>query len=173
MPVPVSDRTGRSISLGGARVLINGSYTPILYASSDQIDFLCPNVPPATGLAIAVETAAGLSNRMETNVEEASPGIFTTRRPAGEAGATLSIRATGINWVDKFQTIRPMVRAGTQYLSIESITADPEEPGVYTLRVKLPPELAADSVPIVLEMVKANGRSVTSNPAWARRPGAE
>jgi hypothetical protein len=166
---PVSDRTGRSISLGGARVLVNGSYTPILYASSDQIDFLCPNVPPATGLAIAVETAAGLSNRMETKVEEASPGIFK----AGGAGSALSIRATGINWVEKFQTIRPMVRAGAQYLPIESITADPEEPGVYTLRVKLPPDLAADSVPIVLEMVKANGRSVTSNPAWTRRLGAE
>ncbi len=80
---PFSDRTGRSTALGGARVLINGSYTPILFASSDQIDFLCPNVPPATGLAIAVETAAGLSNRMETKVEEASPGIFATRGGRG------------------------------------------------------------------------------------------
>jgi hypothetical protein len=166
---PVADRTGRSTSLGGARVLINGSYAPVLYASSDQIDFLCPSVPPATGLAIAVETTAGLSNRMETNVEEASPGIFT----AGRAGSTLAIRATGINWTDKFQTLRPLVRAGEQYLPIESITADPEEPGVYALRVTLPAGLSPDSVPIVIEMMRANGRSVASNPAWTRRLSEE
>ena len=115
---------------------------------------------------------------METIAEEASPGIFTTRGPAGESGAALagsalSIQATGINWAEKFQTIRPFVRAGTQYLPIESITADREEPGVYTLRVTLPPGLSADSVPIVIEMVKANGRSVASNPAWTRRSGTE
>lgn len=160
------DRTGRSTVLAGARVLINGSYSPVLYASSDRIDFLCPRVPPATGLAIAVETAAGLSNRLETRVEEASPGIFATHGPTGESSSGLSIRATGINWLEKFQTIRPLVRAGTHYVPIESITVDPEEPGVYTLHVTLPPGLSADSLPIVLEMVQANGRSVSSNAAW-------
>jgi hypothetical protein len=170
---PVSDRTGRSTSLAGARVLINGSYTPILYASSDQIDFLCPRVPPATGLSIAVETAAGLSNRVETVAEEAGPGIFTARGTAREAGSAVSIRATGINWVERFQTIRPLVRAGTRYLPVEAITADPDEPGVYTLRVTLPSDIPAESVPIVVEVVQANGRSVASNPAWTRRPGTE
>ena len=85
----------------------------------------------------------------------------------------LLIQATGINWAEKFQTIRPLVRAGTEYLPIEAITADPEEPGVYTLRVTLPAELSAGSVPVVIEMVKANGRSVASNPAWTRRSGTE
>ena len=77
---PVSDRSGRATSLAGARVLINGSYAPVLFASPSQVEFLCPAVPPATALTIAVETASGLSNPLETRVEEASPGIFVTER---------------------------------------------------------------------------------------------
>jgi hypothetical protein len=165
---PVSDRTGRSKALAGARVLINGSYSPVLYASSDQIDFLCPSVPPATGLTIAVETAAGLSNRMEARVEQAGPGIFTARAPAGDSTLAVSIRVTGINLADRFQTLRPLVRAGAQYLPIESITGDPEEPGVFTLRVTVPTNVSANTVPIVLEVVQADGRIVHSNTAWIR-----
>jgi hypothetical protein len=170
---PASDRTGRSKSLAGAKVLINGSYAPILYASSDQIDFLCPKAPAATGLAIAVETAAGLSNRMETKVEESSPGIFATSAPAGDSRLTVSIRVTGINWADKFQTMRPLVQAGAQYVPIDSVTPDPEQPGVYTIRVTLPSDISADSVPIVLEVVQADGRSVQSNTAWISVDAAE
>jgi hypothetical protein len=66
-----------------------------------------------------------------------------------------------------------LVRAGTRYLPVEAITADPDEPGVYTLRVTLPSDIPAESVPIVVEVVQANGRSVASNPAWTRRPGTE
>ena len=162
---PASDRSGRATSLAGARVLINGSYSPVLYASSDRVDFLCPAVPPSTSLEIAIETAAGLSNRVETRVEEASPGIFATDGPTAQPGGTVSIRATGMNWLKKFPTVRPFVRIGTQYVPIESITADPQDPGVSTLTVTLPSDISGDSVPVIIEVVQTDGRSVASNPA--------
>ena len=167
---PVSDRSGRATSLAGARVLINGRYVPVLHASPTQIEFLCPAVPPATALAIAVETAAGLSNRIETRVEEASPGIFATGGWTGGSdlllpGGTVSIRATGMNWLAKFPTVLPFVRIGTQYVPIESITPDPQDAGVCTLTVTLPSDISGGPVPVVIEVVQSDGRSVASNPA--------
>src|ERR1019366_892214 len=133
---PVSDRSGHATSLAGARVLINGSYSPVLYASRERVDFLCPAVPPSASL----ETAAGLSNRVETRVEEGSPGIFTTGGWAAGSdlvlpGGVVSIRVTGMDWVAKFSTVRPHVRIGTQEVPIESITPDPQAPCVSTLYV--------------------------------------
>jgi hypothetical protein len=160
-----SDRSGRTTSLAGARLLINGTYSPVLYASADRIDFLCPAVPPSTSLEIAVETAAGLSNLVVTRVEEASPGIFAAVVPATGPGGTVSIRATGMNWLAKFSTVRPYARIGTQYVPIESITPDPQDSGVSTLTFKVPFDISGDSVPMVIEVVQTNGRPVTSNPA--------
>jgi uncharacterized protein (TIGR03437 family) len=167
---PVSDRSGHATSLAGARVLINGSYSPVLYASRERVDFLCPAVPPSASLEIAVETAAGLSNRVETRVEEGSPGIFTTGGWAAGSdlvlpGGVVSIRVTGMDWLAKFSTVRPHVRIGTQEVPIESITPDPQAPGVSTLTVTLPSDIPGDSVAIVIEMVQTDGRSVASNPA--------
>jgi hypothetical protein len=162
---PVTDRSGHATSLAGVRVLINGSYAPVLSASSSRVDFLCPAVPPSTSLGIAVETAAGLSNRVETTVEESSPGIFSTAWPAPESAATLSIRATGIDWLGKVPTVQPSVRIGERHIPIDSITPDPQEPGVSTLTVTLPSDLSGDSVPVVIEVMQTDGRTVTSNPA--------
>jgi uncharacterized protein (TIGR03437 family) len=145
--------------------LINGAYSPVLYASQERIDFLCPAAPPSTSLNIAVETAAGLSNQVETRVEETSPGIFTIGQPATGPGDTVSIRATGMNWVAKFPTVRAYIRIGTQYVPIDSITPDPQDPGVSTLTVTMPSDVSGDTVPVVLEVVQTDGRSVVSNPA--------
>jgi uncharacterized protein (TIGR03437 family) len=166
----VSDRSGRATSLGGVRVLINGSYTPVLYASPGQVDFLCPTVPPTTALAIAVETAAGLSNLLETRVEDASPGILTIGGSIAGSdltppGGRVSIRATGLNWLAKFPTGRLVVRIGTRYVPIESITPDLQSLGVSVLTVTLPADISGNSGPLVIEVVQPDGTSLTSNPA--------
>jgi hypothetical protein len=54
-----TDRSGRSSSLGETRVLVNGAYAPVLSASTDQVEFLCPALPARTPLDIAVETPSG------------------------------------------------------------------------------------------------------------------
>jgi hypothetical protein len=157
---PLSDRSGRSTSLGGVRVLINGTYVPVLYASSDHVDFLCPAVPPFTALGIAVETTAGLSNQVESRVEEATPGIITV---AGSATGQVAIQVTGLNWLQKFPAIRPLVWIGSQRVLIESITTDPNHPGVSLLT--LPVGVTADSGSVVVEVVQTDGRPIMSNPA--------
>ena len=163
---PVADRSGRARSLAGTRIVINGSYVPILFASASQVEFLCPAVPPATSLAIAVETASGLSNRLETRVEEASPGIFVTSEPNGSApGATVSIRATGMNWLAKFPAIRLVARIGERVVPIESNTPDLESPGVSRLTLTLPPDVSGDSVPVVIQVITTDGDSIESNAA--------
>jgi uncharacterized protein (TIGR03437 family) len=163
---PVSDRSGGATSLAGVRVLINGGYAPVLYASTDRVDFLCPEVPPSTALEIAVETPGGLSNLLETGVEDASPGIFGISGPAAGPGDTVSIRATGMEWVAKFPAVRTFARIGTQYVPIESNIPDPLGPGISILTVTLPSGILEESVPVVIEVVKTDGHSVTSNRAF-------
>ena len=70
-----------------------------------------------------------------------------------------------MNWVAKFPAVRTFARIGTQYVPIESITPDPLGPGVSMLTVTLPPGILGESVPVVIEVVKTGGHSVTSNPA--------
>jgi hypothetical protein len=77
----------------------------------------------------------------------------------------VSIRATGMNWLKKFPTVRPFVRIGTQYVPIESITPDTQDAGVCTLTVTLPSDISGGPVPVVIEVVQSDGRSVASNPA--------
>ena len=180
----VSDRSGRATSLAGARVVINGSYAPVLFASSSQIEFLCPAVPPDTALAIAVETASGLSNRLETRVEEASPGIYANGGPEAEPDrttpiGTVSIRATGMNWLAKFPTVRLFARIGAYSVPVDSNIPDPQSAGVSRLTVMVPPDISGDSVPVVIQVVQMNGEVIESNstsiPVDSRqqhRPGA-
>ena len=162
---PRTERSGHATTLAGVRVLINGSYAPILSVSPDRVSFLCPSVPPSTSIEIAAETAAGLSNRVESQVEEASPGIVNIVESTTGLTDTLSIRATGIDWLAKFPSVSLLVRIGTHYVPIESVTPDPQESGVSTLTVILPSDISGDSIPVVIEVVQTDGRSVTSNPA--------
>jgi uncharacterized protein (TIGR03437 family) len=166
---PVSDPSGRATSLAGTRVLINGSFAPILFASTSQVDFLCPAVPPATALAIAVETASGLSNRLETKVGEASPGIFiTSERDRISAGGTVSIRATGMNWLARFPAIQLFARIGGRPVPIESNTPDPDSPGFSRVTLTLPADVSGESVPLVIGVVQTDGNSIESNSASIR-----
>jgi hypothetical protein len=148
--------------------VINGSYVPVLFASSSQIQFLCPAVPPATALAIAVETASGLSNRLETRVEEASPGIYAADSPEAEPelaspASTLSFRATGMNWLAKFPTARLFAKIGEHSVPVETNTPDPESAGVSRLTVTVPPDVSGDFVPVVIQVVQMDGELIESN----------
>ena len=65
---PVSDPSGASVRLGGTRVNVNGTYVPVLYASRQRVDFLCPNADPGTALAIFADTDAGVTDPVETTM---------------------------------------------------------------------------------------------------------
>jgi hypothetical protein len=70
-----------------------------------------------------------------------------------------------MNWLAKFPTTRLFARIGDRSVAIESNTPDLETPGVSRLTVTLPAEVTGDSVPVVIEVVQADGDSIESNPA--------
>jgi hypothetical protein len=107
---------------------------------------------------------------LETRVEEASPGILTIGGSIAGSdrtspGSRVSIRATGLNWLAKFPTVRLVVRIGTRYVPIESITPDLQSLGVSVLTVTMPSDISSDSIPLVIEVMQPDGTSLTSNPA--------
>ena len=84
---PLADRSGRSDSLGQTRVLVNGAYVPILSASADWVEFLCPILPATMPLEIAVETPSGRSSFLQTTMQETAPAIFTVDSSQQESGS--------------------------------------------------------------------------------------
>ena len=129
---PVSDRSGRATSLAGARVLINGSYAPS--SSLHQ-----PGRIPLPGSSAGNRSG----NRSRDRVGSLEPARDQSRRSQPRnlryrltrpdrilPGGTVSIRATGMNWLAKFPTIRLFARIGGRSVPIESNIPDPDSPGV-------------------------------------------
>jgi len=73
--------TSLPTTLGGAGVVVNGVAAPVIYASANQINFIAPFDPGATGGQTAVSlkvTASGSSIAQRTlAVTGINPGLFT------------------------------------------------------------------------------------------------
>jgi uncharacterized protein (TIGR03437 family) len=66
------------LTLGGARVLINGSPIPLLYVSAGQINAIAPGTLTAGDIAaVEVEIGGAKSLAYRVEVAPAAPGIFT------------------------------------------------------------------------------------------------
>src|SRR5579883_716270 len=68
--------TGPVTSLGGARMIVNGRYAPLVYSSPQKIVFVCPAGLGDT-LTASVETEAGRSASVQARAADSVPGIFT------------------------------------------------------------------------------------------------
>jgi uncharacterized protein (TIGR03437 family) len=104
-------------TLGGARVIINGTAAPLLYASPTQINFQVPRTLAAgTASLIVSSTSGGASGAFSFVVTPEAPGIFqdssnnaaaqnssyqavTSKNPAA-AGSTVIVYLTGIGTVN-------------------------------------------------------------------------
>jgi uncharacterized protein (TIGR03437 family) len=62
--------------LNGVRVSIDGQSAGLLYVSSGQINFQCPQAQPGTQLNLVVQGPSGSSEPLSMTVYETSPGIF-------------------------------------------------------------------------------------------------
>ena len=87
-----SDPSGKAIDLGGARVRINGQYTPVLSVNPYQVQFLCPALEPNTVLEVVVETAGGATNPVSTTMQSASPRLFSLDAAAQSQAARGRLR---------------------------------------------------------------------------------
>ena len=186
---PVTDPSGGSTQLGGAKVNINGSYVPVVYASQTRIDFLCPASASGTALNITVENASGTSAAVQTVMNPVAVGLYsldgsgnnqglvtlsgtslvamsrnylTTGQPA-EPGDAIAIQATGID-LSSWKSL--MLKIGSLIAQITGVTEVPGTPGVYQITATVPYGIGeGDSIPVSLVITPLNG-------VTARRDGA-
>ena len=159
----LTDRSGRSSSLGETRVLVNGAYAPILSASTGQVEFLCPVLPARTPLDIAVETPSGQSNSLPPSWRKARPpsSPWMVRRkgtpwPSTRAranwrpclisacaprrrlsGERISVRATGIECAASPQL---RMNLGGQPVAVDSAQPVSQMAGICEVAFRIPGE---------------------------------
>ncbi|HVO96549.1 MAG TPA: putative Ig domain-containing protein [Bryobacteraceae bacterium] len=74
--------------LGGVQVMVNGSATPLLAVTSEQVNFQCPNLTPGTVLTITLETTNTVSPPpIQATMVETTPALFAIN--ASGQGAVL------------------------------------------------------------------------------------
>ena len=182
----LADRSGRSSSLGNTRVRVNGAYAPILSASTGQVEFLCPVLPPRTPLDISVETPSGQSGTLATVMEESAPAILTvdgspqgpalavhtnsgelaalpdfrlSARPA-RSGEQISVWATGIECAASPQL---WMNLEGQPVAVDSAQPLSQMAGGCEIAFRIPASVAGDSVSLSLETVRSDSVNSSSN----------
>jgi uncharacterized protein (TIGR03437 family) len=186
--IPASDPSGASIDLGGTRVLVNGGYAAVLYASADRVDLLCPAAAAGTPLAIAIETAAGQSKSLNRWMQAAAPGLFQVDdsgakqawairsgsldlaaipnpRFSGKPalpGDRLAFRATGIACTPE-TAISLRMNLDSYVVPLTELQPLAGHAGVCQILVSVPFGVVGDAVPVTLQFLGTDGRTTTSN----------
>jgi len=57
---------------------VNGVPTPLLFASDSQVNFQCPLLSPETAMELILESSAIVTSPIETTMQAAAPGLFTS-----------------------------------------------------------------------------------------------
>lgn len=170
---------------GETRITVNASDVPVLAASADHVQFLCPLSLPGTWLDIVAETASGNTPPVHTVMQDASPWIFSAELPqqrqgivsfAGSAdlamprnsqtaghpaqpGDELLILGTGFG-----SATETWVRFGELSVDVLSIDADTARAGMYRIRVRVPDSVPlGDAVPVQAGLTAPDGTTLTSN----------
>jgi uncharacterized protein (TIGR03437 family) len=170
-------------------VVVNGTNMPILSAAKDRVDFVCPMVAPGSSLDISVETESGKSNHLRSQMEEVAPGIFTVdgsgtgqalawrsdssdlalipnHRLEGKpvlAGDKVSVLVTGVNCVESFGAEKLLMNLNDLHVRIDSLKGSARKAGACELGITIPEGVYGDAVPITLDVMRNDGRTVTSN----------
>jgi hypothetical protein len=164
-------------------VYLNGRAARVLRESDERL-VLCPAELEVV-LEIEVRTDRGRSRLLRSAMTTTAPGLFVAWGIPGQSQATafvtsrllyaalptfrydgtpamgggsLTILGTGVSATG----IRPRIRIGDQYVSVESIDCS-QENGECTITVQLPASIYGDAVPVVLESTDPDRRPVESN----------
>ena len=188
---PAADYSGASAELHGTRVLVNDASVPVLYGSPEAVSFLCPaGLPAGSPMRIAVETDAGRSNTLTSEMAESAPGIFAVddrigrkARAVSESGelsqiptpetaglpilpqSNLVLLTTGVP-CNSSSIGRLLVKVEQQYVVIESIRSATHYAGACEISIDTP-DISGDSLALELESLGSDGRSTISNVATA------
>ncbi|HTP36092.1 MAG TPA: hypothetical protein VMJ75_28145 [Candidatus Acidoferrales bacterium] len=181
-----ADPSASGTGIGGTRVLVNGEYAALLSVSATRVDFLCPAAPASAQLEIRVETSSGVSNALQTTMNDTAPGIYSVDGSGrGQAlavlaasgnlaavsdyrftgnpvmpGDTIAVRATGIGCSST--TPLPQLQIGADSAKVVSV-ATTETAGVCVVNAVVPAGLSGDEVPLTLQIARPDGSMVRSN----------
>ena len=87
-PLPLSP------SLGGVSVLVNGVAAPVLYASTNQINFQIPWETKAGSATVVVSTNGFASTAVNITVQTAAPGLFVQGSHASVQNSDFSLNSS-------------------------------------------------------------------------------
>ncbi len=82
-------------SLGGVSVLVNGVAAPVLYASTEQINFQLPWETKPGAATVVVSTNGYASAPVNITVETAAPGLFVQGSHAAVLNSDFSLNSSG------------------------------------------------------------------------------
>jgi uncharacterized protein (TIGR03437 family) len=82
-------------SLGGVSVQVNGVSAPVLYASTNQINFQIPWETKAGTATLAVSTNGFASSQVNITVQQAAPGLFVDGSHAIVENSDFSLNSSG------------------------------------------------------------------------------
>jgi uncharacterized protein (TIGR03437 family) len=170
-------------------IRINDNYVVPQSVSPTRITFLCPEFEAGTLLTVSLITDGGESERVQSVVQSAAPGIFTVPLPfakrqglilaahtgsaatmsnadiAGvpvERGSQVSILATSLGRIQE-QSLTVFI--GGTVAELRSVSLTEGSPGIYRLNVKVPDAvLGGAEVPVYLRVQTPDGRSIDSEP---------
>lgn len=135
-------------TLGGVKVLVNGTPAPIYFVSQSQIDFVMPWETAGTQASIQVETSGGTSNIVTAAIQTA-PQIFTTNQQGfGQGAVLIAGTATIVAPSGAFPGSRPAAKG--DYISIYTtgLGAVQNQPGDGAVATGLSPTVAQPEVRI-------------------------
>jgi uncharacterized protein (TIGR03437 family) len=132
---------------GGLAAEVNGHPAKLLYVSPGQVNVQLPYGIGA-GSTLTLKTAGGETS-LPLSLGEAAPGILAVAREDGvavsqdepaRAGAALMVYAAGLGEADTAKQVRVLLDGGA--VTVHSIDASPEQPGVSVIRIAAPPRTA-------------------------------
>ena len=188
--VALSDRSGNTLDLAGTKVKVNGQPVPVLMASAESVQFLCPATDPGTPLALVVEAPSGSTNTVNTVMQSAAPWIFPADSPQqnqgmisfdgtaelamarnasvpahpAQPGDEVLIRATGLGSPASVSPTTVSVTLGGWIAQVDSINPVAGSAGVFTISVRVPASITpGDAVPVQINVTGPGGAMAPSN----------
>ncbi len=165
--------------VSGTTVTVNGRTAQIFFVSSEQVNFCVPTATEIGLAEIAITNADGFISKSIVLIEPVAPGVFNTigqgillNADTGQAGPfdpsggtlRLSLFATGVR-----NAVNAWVTAAGRPLTLESVNASPDLPGLDELHVLVSAAFrGAGTIPLV---VHADNRH--SNPVEVTFAGVQ
>jgi uncharacterized protein (TIGR03437 family) len=112
----VSDPSGNSSELGGARVWVNGVAASILSASATELSILCPDSVPGSVLEMVVQTDRGIAGPVRTTARSAAPGIFSVDGSGDGQGSVLHEDRSSLAMVRNYRLAAQPAMAGDRVM---------------------------------------------------------